>query len=318
MDYARVFEELSGLERQMSSCVGQYEERLKRVNDYLEQSNASYIKAQDEMKQLRVHHEEELRVRDLSLQRLLSKSTDIMNKAVQIDDKKHSQKSGKKVQREVIGELLKDLDSEVTKLMVEQNSGSSDSMSDLRDHLIELHTRVSHGLLKRLIACDEQMQRQEQEWRQTCDKLIEDHQTIKDQSNSPCLPLSVEEQLEEELAARTARFEGQLRELKSEHYSLVRTNKEQSEKLTKELENSMKTHYVKNVLYSYLTTSDPTVHANLVKVLTKAMHFSEEEAERIAQFQEESRSSTFSKVRPPRVMMVGVVDGRVLLRTLIL
>jgi hypothetical protein len=73
-----------------------------------------------------------------------------------------------------------------------------------------------------------------------------------------------------------------MNELKREHYSLVRTNKEQSEKLTLELENSMKTHYIKNVLYSFLTTSDQTVHANLVKVLVKAMHFSEEEAEKIA------------------------------------
>ena len=44
----------------MSSCVGQYEERLKRVNEYLEQSNTSYIRAQEEMKTLRNKHEDEL------------------------------------------------------------------------------------------------------------------------------------------------------------------------------------------------------------------------------------------------------------------
>jgi hypothetical protein len=59
----------------------------------------------------------------------------------------------------------------------------------------------------------------------------------------------------------------------------------------------MKTNYVKNVLYSYLTTADHTVHANLVKVLVKAMHFTEEEGERILQFQEENGKSALSKVR---------------------
>ena len=36
-------------------------------------------------------------------------------------------------------------------------------------------------------------------------------------------------------------------------------NKEQSEKLTKEMENGIKTHYVKNIILSYLTTNDLTV-----------------------------------------------------------
>jgi len=44
-----------------------------------------------------------------------------------------------------------------------------------------------------------------------------------------------------------------------EHYQLVGMNKEQSEKLTRELENSIKTHYLKNVLLSYLTTNEASV-----------------------------------------------------------
>lgn len=94
----------------------------------------------------------------------------------------------------------------------------------------------------------------------------------------------IEEQIEEEARNKIKKLESQLNEVKSEHYNLVRTNKEQSEKLTKELENTMKSNYVKNVLFSYLTTADQTVHANLVKVLVKAMHFTEEEGERIMQF----------------------------------
>jgi hypothetical protein len=36
-------------------------------------------------------------------------------------------------------------------------------------------------------------------------------------------------------------------------------NKEQSEKLTRELENSIKTHYLKNVLLTYLTTNEASL-----------------------------------------------------------
>ena len=47
-----------------------------------------------------------------------------MNKALSIDDKKHSPKQPKKqgnmsLQREVIAEMLKELDTEITKLMIE-------------------------------------------------------------------------------------------------------------------------------------------------------------------------------------------------------
>ncbi len=63
------------------------------------------------------------------------------------------------------------------------------------------------------------------------------------------------------------------------------------------MENSIKTHYVKNILLSFLTTNDQTVssmienvyryfkvHQNLIKVLIQAMRFNEEETDRIVQF----------------------------------
>ena len=42
---------------------------------------------------------------------------------------------------------------------------------------------------------------------------------------------------------------------------------------------------MKNIVLSYLTTADPSVHQNLVKVLVQALQFSEEETERVATFQ---------------------------------
>lgn len=67
--------------------------------------------------------------------------------------------------------------------------------------------------------------------------------------------------------------------------------------MTKEMENSIKTHYVKNVIFSFLTTNDQSVHMNLVKVLIQAMKFNEDESQKIIEFQEENNRSVVSKVR---------------------
>ena len=37
----------------MTNTIQQYEERLKRVNDYMEQSNSSYLKVQEDLKSTR-------------------------------------------------------------------------------------------------------------------------------------------------------------------------------------------------------------------------------------------------------------------------
>ena len=190
--------------------------------------------------------------------------------------------------------MMSELELQISRLMeIKDESGSVNG--DLRDHLIELYQKVGVGLLKRQIVYDEQLTKQEQEWRATCDRLIEDHQEIKETSNIPIL-IFLEERMEESTSKTIKRLENQLKELKSDHYSLVRENKEQSEKLNKEMENGIKTHYTKNIILSYLTTSDTSVHQNLVKVIIQALKFNEEETEKIMQFQEENNRSAISKV----------------------
>ena len=139
---------------------------------------------------------------------------------------------------------MSDLELSISKLVIDLKEDSS-----LRDHLIEIYQKVGFGLLKRQFQYDELLARHESEWRATCDRLIEDHQAIKDEK----------ETIEEEARIKIQRLESQLNELKAEHYQLTRQNKEQSEKLTKEVENTIKTHYIKNVILSYLTTDDNSV-----------------------------------------------------------
>lgn len=69
----------------------------------------------------------------------------------------------------------------------------------------------------------------------------------------------------------------QLNQLKTDHYNVVKANEENTEKLKTEINNSLNSHYLKNILTSYFTTNDTTVQINLLKVVFKVMKFSEEE-----------------------------------------
>jgi len=64
VNYATVFENQKNLEDSLESCMSQYEERLRRVNDYMEQSNQSYLQAQEELKMCRLRQETDQKWRD--------------------------------------------------------------------------------------------------------------------------------------------------------------------------------------------------------------------------------------------------------------
>jgi len=51
----------------------------------------------------------------------------------------------------------------------------------------------------------------------------------------------------------------ELNKLKTENYTVVKANEENTEKLRVELNNSLNAHYLKNVLSSYFSTNDTTV-----------------------------------------------------------
>ena len=69
----------------------------------------------------------------------------------------------------------------------------------------------------------------------------------------------------------------QLNQLKTDHYNVQKAHEENSEKLKTEINNSLNSHYLKNVLTSYFTTNDTTVQINLIKVVFKVMKFTEDE-----------------------------------------
>lgn len=167
----------------MTACIQQYEDRLKRVNDYMEQSNTSYLKAQEDLKQTRIKYEYESKQKDQFVQRLIEKSIELKNYVMTIDEKKNTSinKKTNMFSLAQTGEMMNDLELAIAKLM-ELKDESGSIVMELRDHLIEVYNRIGVSLLKRHLMYDEQLIKQEQEWQATCDRLIEDHQLIKNDS----------------------------------------------------------------------------------------------------------------------------------------
>jgi Zn-finger domain-containing protein len=64
VNYNKIFKEFKQLEDSLSACVTQYEERLKRSNDYMENSSSMYIKAQEDLKNVKVKFETEQKTND--------------------------------------------------------------------------------------------------------------------------------------------------------------------------------------------------------------------------------------------------------------
>ena len=68
--------------------MNQYEERLRRSSEYLEQSQQDYSKVQEEMKLLQEKTQVDLKSRDTFLTELIQKSTQVKAKVHRAFDKK--------------------------------------------------------------------------------------------------------------------------------------------------------------------------------------------------------------------------------------
>ena len=132
MNYSTIFAEKKQLEDSLDLCMKQYEERLRRVNDYMEQSNSDYLTTQEELKQTKLKQDSELRLRDQILTQLMEKSNQIRTKAHRLfEGKKAQQNQGK------IRESLNDIELQVAK-MLDINSESDQLVMEMRDHIMDL------------------------------------------------------------------------------------------------------------------------------------------------------------------------------------
>lgn len=248
--------------------MAQYEERLKRVNEYMEQSNSSFLNCQEELQQCRQKHSKEMQERDNALSLLIEKSIDIKTNIQSIDEKATSTfaKQGRKSN---IADLISDLEMQITNMVSIPGVGSCQDQNviEIKNHLIDLYQRVGVVLLKKHLLYHERLQQSSNEWQETTDQLINEHQTLKDDRD----------RTEAELQGRIKQLTDQLNKLKTDHYDVKKAAEENSEKLKIEINNSLNSHYMKNILTSYFTTTDITVQINLIKVVFKVMKFTDEE-----------------------------------------
>ena len=74
VNYSTVFSEKLQLEDSLTLCMNQYEERLRRTNEYLEQSNQGYQQVQEEMKVMKEKTQLDLKNKDVFLSELIKRS----------------------------------------------------------------------------------------------------------------------------------------------------------------------------------------------------------------------------------------------------
>ena len=74
VNYSTFFAEKQQLEDSLTLCMNQYEERLRRTNDYLEQSNQGYQQVQEEMKVIKDKTQLDLKNKDAFLSELIKRS----------------------------------------------------------------------------------------------------------------------------------------------------------------------------------------------------------------------------------------------------
>ena len=105
----------------------QYEERLTRVNDYMEQSSQSYLKAQDELKQIKLRQEQEQRQRDSFLNNLIDRSSLLKQKCLKLKAR----------------DSLSELELNISRLMELKPQDSV--CAELRDHILDFYQRITIG-----------------------------------------------------------------------------------------------------------------------------------------------------------------------------
>ena len=146
LDFSTIFSDISGLEAQLSSCATQYEERLARVNSYLEQSQSSYQRSQDELKRVLASTDKCWE----SLAKLVGRSIEIKNRILTVDEKRKS--SGKRSSH--FSSDIGDLEIAIGR-MLDRGEQHHPSVEAVRDHIIEVYTKVGVHLLNRSLTLEE-------------------------------------------------------------------------------------------------------------------------------------------------------------------
>jgi len=121
--------------------MNQYEDRLRRANEYMEQSNQGYAQIQDELKNKSGKMQLETESRDSFLSHLIKQSQ-------QVKAKVHRLFEGKNKNANHIREALNEIELGVAQIY--DLKADSDAMAaEVRDHIMDLFNRTVIGLLKK-------------------------------------------------------------------------------------------------------------------------------------------------------------------------
>lgn len=143
VNYGSCFSQVKTLEQNLADCMQQYEERLTRVNNYMEESNQTYLKTQEELKQVRVKQEQETKKKDAFVAALLETSSALKQKM---------KLAGR--------DCLVQLEMSVSKLM--ELKPPDTVCTELRDHVLDLYQRGVLGIIKEKLKNEDQARREKE------------------------------------------------------------------------------------------------------------------------------------------------------------
>jgi len=154
--------------------------------------------------------------RDNALSLLIEKSIDLKSTVMSIDEKATNQfnSTGGRKPKTNISDLIQDLEVQVTSIMNMRGvlNCEDQNVIEIRNHLIDLYQRMGINLLKKHAFYCEKQQSMNQEWQETCDQLINEHQTLKDDRDRN----------EADLNAKIKTMTDQLNQLKTDHYNVMK------------------------------------------------------------------------------------------------
>ena len=120
VNYLKIQDDLRSQQSQLAECMEQYETRLTRLNSHMEESNATYLKTQEELKCLKTQSINETKARDTFFTQLLDRSSQLKAKLMRTKGR----------------ESLNELELTVGKFM--ELKSTDKAAIELRDHLLDL------------------------------------------------------------------------------------------------------------------------------------------------------------------------------------
>eukprot|EP01016_Furgasonia_blochmanni_P001279 TRINITY_DN10481_c0_g1_i5.p1 TRINITY_DN10481_c0_g1~~TRINITY_DN10481_c0_g1_i5.p1 ORF type:complete len:382 (+),score=68.58 TRINITY_DN10481_c0_g1_i5:320-1465(+) len=256
---------------QLAQVIKQYESRLVRIQNYLDERERKLNEVLEENKVLT----EQAEYRKDQLLKIvgdmIGDSEEIRENSIlylnEENDATTKQESMNKIKY-----LLVDFQ----KLNFEYEYSC---INDLKDHILLLHQTL-YDCLKRLSLAHEELNNQEKAWRKFCDGMTAEREKEKVEKT----------EIIEVGRKKIKELESTLEALRSEMSKQVKERDMKIDFLNKEMKKNVNVQHIRNIIIQFLTTNEKGVKEKLLPVIGTVLQFSQQELESVQQAWDGGRS----------------------------